>query len=165
MGALVTGCWAKAPSLAVIALVTALVATSHAAAARLDVVDAWVRPAAADASDAVYFIVRNRNGAPDTLLRARSPGAAAVSFHISRMAGQVMMMRSLGQVTIPANADVTFAPGGLHLMLEALKRSLKIGDRIELTLTFAHAGVVNLSCQVRSGPPGAGSGEMKQTSM
>ena len=51
-----------------------------------------------------------------------------------------MKMRPVGPLPIEPGKPVTLAPGGYHIMLSGLKRSLKQGDSFPITLSFAKAG-------------------------
>ncbi len=119
----------------------------------LTVADAWTRPAAAGQTGAGYLSITNRGRAADRLIAATSPAAAAVSIHESRMVGSVATMRALNGAAIPGKATVAFRPGGLHLMLEGLRRPLKAGERVAVTLVFVRAGRRLVAFQVRDGPP------------
>lgn len=141
------------PPLARLALLAALVFASPARAAAITVQGAWTRPAAAGMNAAGYGAIVNRGPRADRLIGATSPAASKVSIHESRAAGGVMSMRTLSDLAIPAGATVTFAPGGLHLMLEGLKRPLNPGARVAITLTFIKAGVVRSELVVRNGDP------------
>lgn len=111
--------------------------------------NAWMRPAAAGAGAAAYLTVMNRGGAPDVLLSAASSDAGNVSVHESRRVGQIMTMRSVPSLPIKAGGTIRFAPEGLHLMIQGLKRPFKPGDRLVLVLTFARAGRVHTRVAVR----------------
>jgi copper(I)-binding protein len=89
---------------------------------------------------AAYLSVANKGGAPDRLLRASSPRAASVELHSMSMDGNVMRMRAVPAVALPAGATVKLEPGGLHLMLTGLKQPLKAGERFLMTLVFEKAG-------------------------
>ena len=79
-----------------------------------------------------------------------SPVADRVEVHTMSMDGDVMRMRAVPALVIPAGGHVDLAPGdGYHLMLIGLKRPLKVGDRVPLTLTFANAGHVDVEMPVR----------------
>ena len=126
----------------------------QAAVARsLTVADAWTRPAGAGRNGAGYLSITNKGRGADRLIAAASAAAARVSIHESRMVGSVMTMRALDAVAIPAGATALFRPGGLHLMLEGLKRPLKAGERVTVTLIFARAGRRAAVFSVRDGPP------------
>lgn len=127
----------------------------------LKIADAWARPVAAGQMGAGYLSIANRGRTADKLIAAFSPAAAAVSIHESRMAGSVSIMRAVGAVAIPAGAAIAFRPGGLHLMLEGVKRPLKAGERVSITLIFARAGRRAVAFQVRDGPPAPAMAGMK----
>jgi len=124
-----------------------------AAASLLTVASAWTRPAAAGQTGAGYLSITNRGRTADRLIAASSAAAARVSLHESAMVGSVATMRPVDAVTIPVGATVAFRPGGLHLMLEGLKRPLKVGGRVAVTLVFAKAGRRVAVFSVRDGPP------------
>jgi len=78
----------------------------------------------------------------------------------------VMTMRPLEKgLVIAPGKTVKLAPGGYHLMLVDLKRPLKQGDKLPITLDFEKAGHVKLSLEVQGigaqGPAAEGhSGDM-----
>ncbi len=119
----------------------------------LTIAEAWTRPAAAGQTGAGYLSITNSGRTADRLIAAASPAAARVSIHESTMVGSVATMRAVGAVTIAAGSTALFRPGGLHLMLEGLKRPLKVGGRVAVTLIFAKAGRKAATFSVRDGPP------------
>jgi hypothetical protein len=72
-----------------------------------------------------------------------------------RMEGDVMRMREIGSLELPAGKTVTLAPGGYHLMLMDLKSPLKAGDTIPIKLRFERAGEVEVLLQVQTKPASA----------
>ncbi|GAB5602792.1 copper chaperone PCu(A)C [Thermus sp. FJN-A] len=99
----------------------------------------WVPPVVRDT--AAYLTLENRGKTPVRLVGAETGVAERVSFHQDyreQRGGQVVLgMRPLPHVDIPPGGKVVFRPGGYHLMLEGLKRPLKTGEKVELTLRFA----------------------------
>ena len=96
-----------------------------------------------------FMTLTNSGAAADTLIAARSPAAARVEIHEMAMQGDVMRMRELSDgLPLPAGDTVQLAPGGYHLMFMELAGPLAEGDRIDLTLTFEHAGEVTLPLPV-----------------
>ena len=93
--------------------------------------------------------------AADALVAVASPLARKVEMHRSVMAGGVMSMQRQAQVAVPAGGAVRFAPGGHHLMFLGLTRSLKAGDGLPATLTFASGAKLNVTFAVGTGigPP------------
>jgi len=115
---------------------------------------AWTRPAAAGINGAGYLIIVNHGRLADTLIGVTSPAAARGSIHQSAMAANgVMTMRQLPSLAIAPGATVRFAPGGYHLMLEGLKRPLKVGETVPAVLTFAKAGRAPVTFTVRNSAP------------
>jgi copper(I)-binding protein len=108
----------------------------------------------------VYFKgLRNRGGQADRLIAAKSAVAERVELHQMQMDGQVMRMREVPAIELPARTEVNLRHGGAgthHLMLVGLKQPLKDGDRFDLELVFEKAGTrrVNVWVQTpRAGTP------------
>ncbi len=98
---------------------------------------------------AVYLTIRNHGATPDTLTGAQTPIAGMV--HVHRMAGiGGAQMRATEAVEVPARGQVQLRPGSLHLMLMSLTRRPQVGDTIEITLQFAHAGAISVRAPVVS---------------
>jgi copper(I)-binding protein len=100
-----------------------------------------------------YLRLENR-GAEDRLVSARAEVCRQVELHTSRMEGDVMRMRQVDAIDIPANKAVVLQPGGMHLMLVGLKAPLKEGDRFPLTLKFEKAGVLTVDVVVQAADAG-----------
>jgi copper(I)-binding protein len=142
-------------------LVVALTMTSTTALAQsagsIRVEDAWARQAPAmhgrghgpAGNGAVYVTIRNGGGQPDALVAAASDAAATVELHETVRDGGVMRMRPLEKVTVPAGGAVEMKPGGHHIMLLGLRRDLRSGDTVTVTLTFEKAGTVSVQAPVR----------------
>jgi copper(I)-binding protein len=96
---------------------------------------AWVRLAAVPSNpSAAYFTLKG--GAKDATLTGVSTTAAARSeMHESMNAGGMMSMAPLKLVALRAGGEVSFAPGGKHVMLYGLKATP--GGTVPLTFTFA----------------------------
>jgi copper(I)-binding protein len=109
--------------------------------------NAWSRAAIAGRNGVVYFSVMDMGGA-DRLLGADTPVAAKAELHQSSDNHGVMQMRPVDAVPLAAGATVTFAPGGLHVMLIGLKHALKEGETFPLTLHFEKAGNVQTIVKV-----------------
>lgn len=111
------------------------------ALAQVEVLPGWVRLLSPTAkTTAAYLTLVNQGEAPLRLLGAETPVAERVSlhetYHLQRGEQTVMGMRPLPYLDIPPKGRVELKPGGYHLMLEDLKRPLKAGERVELTLVF-----------------------------
>jgi copper(I)-binding protein len=70
------------------------------------------------------------------------------------MEGDIMRMRRVEDLPLPPGESVELRPGGLHLMLLGLTRSLLDGDTVDLTLHFDGAPDLAISVPVRSSEGG-----------
>lgn len=68
------------------------------------------------------------------------------------MSGE-MTMRPVESVVLPAGQTVKFMPGGYHIMLLDLAAPLEVGQTFDVTLTFANAGSVVVTVEVRDEAP------------
>ena len=119
----------------------------------------WSRPTvAAQRAGAGYLVLVNR-GPDDRLLAVSVPPelAAGVELHAMTMEGNVMRMRELSTIDLPAGKTVTFEPGGLHLMIVGLKAPLVGGRSFRMTLKFEKAGEAIVDVKVEA-PASAGAG-------
>ena len=117
----------------------------------------WARPTVAGQSvGGAYLGLRNGGSTPDRLLGDSSPAATRLEVHEMRMDGDVMRMREVAAIDLPAGKAVKLEPGGFHLMLIGLKAPLKAGDKLPLKLRFEKAGEVEVTLVVGSGPAAVG---------
>jgi copper(I)-binding protein len=126
-------------------LLLALPLVAAAPAPRLAVEQAQIRASQGGLNTtAAYFTVRNAGRAADVLTGAACDCAATAAVHDSRMAGGVSRMGPAGPLTIAPGGQLTLKPGGLHLMLTGLKRPIKAGETVRITLVFAKAGALRI---------------------
>jgi copper(I)-binding protein len=111
---------------------------------------AWTRAAGQGAQGAGFLTIRNTGAEADTLVAASSPAAARVELHTSLREGDVMRMRPVENVPVPAGGSVTLAPGGLHMMMMGLTRPLAVGQVVPVTLRFERAGQVTVNMAVQA---------------
>jgi len=121
----------------------------------LRIADAYVRSSGSAAQAAAAFMtLQNTGAASDRLLSASTAIAGTVELHTVVKEGDVMRMRAVPAIDVPAGQTVTLQPGGLHVMLMDLRRPLAPGDSIELTLAFEKAGRRTVTIPVRALNPG-----------
>jgi copper(I)-binding protein len=119
--------------------VLALAGATHAAP--VVVSDAVIHPAPKGLPvTAAYMTLANIGAQPLALTGASCGCAASVAAHDSVEHGHMMHMQPAGPVMIAPHRTVTFKPGGLHLMVMGLKRDIRPGDRVPMTLHFGKAG-------------------------
>lgn len=109
-------------------------------------------PAGATVGGGYIKSITNNGSTPDQLVSARSPIAQSVEIHQMTMQGDVMRMKEVPFIEIPAKGKVELKRGGAatyHLMLMGLKAPLKEGDRFPVTLVFKKAGEKEVSFTVQ----------------
>jgi copper(I)-binding protein len=123
------------------------------AAEPLSIKNAWTRSTAPGQRTAGVYM-QLESAAAAALVAVETPVAAKAELHMMSMEGGVMRMRPIGKLDLPAKTAVKLAPGGLHLMLTEVKRPLKTGDTVPLTLTIEAAGgtrsTVKVDVEVRA---------------
>lgn len=106
------------------------------AQAELVLDEAWLRAVPpVSPSMAGYVTVTNTGDAAVVITGARSDFAGHVMLHdMSMQEDGTRAMRHLHEVIVPAGGSVSFAPGGMHLMLMHLSRVPAEGERASLCL-------------------------------
>ncbi|HEX7112759.1 MAG TPA: copper chaperone PCu(A)C [Mizugakiibacter sp.] len=147
-------------NVALLRLATALLlmaGTVAHAGGRLTVEDAWIRAAPPGAMMlAGYMALGNTGDASVVLDAADSDAFGDVSMHRTVEEDGVARMRPLERVTVAPGQRVTFAPGGMHLMLMQPKRALHPGDRITIRLRHADGTTTSVEFAVREDAPEVG---------
>jgi copper(I)-binding protein len=98
----------------------------------------------------VYLTLHNAGRESDRLVRVASPAADTAELHSMTMDGNVMRMRAVPAIDVPAGARVALASGGYHVMLIGLHKPLAAGGSVPLTLTFERAGSVDVTADVEA---------------
>ena len=128
-------------------LITA--ATAAFAQAQTTVTEPWVRSTVAQqTATGLYAQITSARGGK--LVSASSPVAGVVEIHEMKMQGEVMRMRAVTDLDLPAGKTVALKPGGYHLMLLDLKQPLKAGDTVPVTLVVEGAGKGRESIEVKA---------------
>jgi copper(I)-binding protein len=129
---------------------TAPVRAEEVKAGDLVITQAWSRATPGGAKvGGGYLTIENKGSTPDRLIGGSADIADKIQMHEMAMNGSVMTMRLLDKgLSIDPGKIVKLAPGGYHLMLLDLKRPLKQGDKVPVTLEFEKAGKVKLSLDV-----------------
>jgi copper(I)-binding protein len=100
-------------------------------------------------TSAAYMVLQNQAATADVLIQASTDVAEVVELHTVERDGDIMRMRPVQQIDLPARGSATLEPGGLHIMLIGLRQDLQPGQTVRLTLTFANAGEVVVEVPVR----------------
>jgi copper(I)-binding protein len=127
----------------------AVIAVAHAGDIVLDNAFARATPGSATVG-AAFLTVTNAGTSNDRLIAAASPVAGRTELHTHIKDGEIMRMRPVEAIDVPAGGSVRLEPGGFHVMLLELKAPLRQGEAFPLTLTFAEAGSLTVSVPVKS---------------
>jgi periplasmic copper chaperone A len=122
-----------------VASLLALSASAFAQSVAVDVKDAWARPTVGQQSSTGAYMKLTASS-PLKVVDVSSPAAGIVEIHEMFMDKDVMKMRAVNPLVLPAGQAVELKPGGLHVMLMDLKAPLKAGDVIPIQLTLEGAG-------------------------
>lgn len=136
----------------------------------LTVTGAWVRATAAGSAEeassglvtGAFMVIHNADDDADRLVAAAvAPDLTeTVEIHETTLgANDVMQMRPVDGVEVPAGDSVELMPGSYHLMLIDLKRPLAPGDSVPITLTFESGATLNITAEVRAMDTMPGMGE------
>lgn len=99
---------------------------------------------------------------PLKLVGASSPVAGVTEVHEMKLEGDVMKMRPIASLDLPAGQPVVLRPGGHHLMLMDLKAPLAVGTSVPVTLRLRDAAgatrelLVQLPVSARAPQPEGG---------
>jgi copper(I)-binding protein len=110
----------------------ALVLLAPDASALFVVNQPWARPAGRGQSTEAYMNLTSTDGA--TLVAVRSDEAVEAGIR-----GPGKGTRTVPSLALPAGIAVALAPGKDRLTLTGLARSIKLGERLALTLTIENA--------------------------
>lgn len=109
---------------------------------------AWARPTVQGQAAGGGFLKITGGAVADKLVSASAGVSKAVELHTMEMDGNVMRMREVGTIDVPAGKTVELKPGGLHVMFMGIGKPLKVGDSFPLTLRFEKSGEVKVEMKV-----------------
>jgi copper(I)-binding protein len=89
-------------------------------------------------TSAVFTQIMNSDDHDRFIVSAATSAAGKVELHDVIKEGDVMKMRQIERIKVPANGKVELKPGSLHIMLFELTKPFKEGENIDVELTFAN---------------------------
>ncbi|MBU3613028.1 copper chaperone PCu(A)C [Polynucleobacter sp. MG-27-Goln-C1] len=135
---------------------TATAQAQNAKVGSVQIENAYTRATVPGQQVAGGFMKIENKGGVDLLVSASSPVAGEVQLHEMAMEGNVMKMRQVKDIPVPAGGAVELKPGGMHLMFMNIKAPLTAGETVPVKLKFAKAGEVEVKMPVNAmGNPGA----------
>ena len=117
---------------------------------KIKIVDPWMRVGAQGQATGLFFKIENNSDKADTLYKVEFELAGKVEIHETYDAGDDMMgMREVGQIIIPAKSTFELKPGAHHVMLMKLKQDIKKGYVGDVTLHFKKAGKIMIKAEAK----------------
>ena len=105
--------------------------------ATLEISDIWARKSMLpNNNSAAYMKINNRSDQQITIIGASATAIANnVELHKSFVDEKgISRMTSIDNIVVPPQSEIELKPGGIHIMLFDLKRSLSAGDTFTLTI-------------------------------
>jgi copper(I)-binding protein/cytochrome oxidase Cu insertion factor (SCO1/SenC/PrrC family) len=113
------------------------------------IMNSWVREAHAAATvNAGYMTLVNVGSEEVALVKVESAAYENIEVHEMVAVDGLMEMHEVKDLTIPANGQIKFEPGGKHLMLMGPKEHLTSGQEVDMTLTFKSGKKQTVSVKV-----------------
>jgi periplasmic copper chaperone A len=131
----------------------------------VQITNAWARATPGGAQTAAAYVTL-QSDAGDRLIGISTPAAQKAEVHEMTMEGNVMKMRPVDGLDLPAGKSVTLKPGGYHIMLTGLAKPLEAGQTFPMTLDFTKAGEKQVTVRVEKvGAMGPGDGSATMPGM
>ena len=131
-----------------LAAVALCLASGAAFAQNVEVRDAWVRTTVQGQKGTGAFMkLTAKEGT--RLVGVSSPVAGVAEVHEMKMEGDIMKMRAVDGLDLPAGKTVELKPGGFHLMLMDLKAALPKDTAVPVTLVFKDARGVQSKLDIK----------------
>lgn len=142
----------------------AMMAMAPAYADDVKVTKAWARATAPGQDSAsVQLTITSKKDA--TLIGVASGSAQSGEIHTMVMEGDVMKMRAIESLPLPANKSVTLGEDGNHLMLIGLKAPLQAGRKLPFAVTVKFADgktkVLRILAQIKPLDTTSNAGQMQ----
>ena len=110
--------------------------------APIEIHNAFAKPSYGQTQVGAGFMeIHNLSDQPDRLIAVSAPMADATEIHTNEMDGDIMRMRRIDGLDIPASGSAALTPGNKHLMFFRMKQPLKAGMIFPVRLQFQHAGM------------------------
>ncbi len=100
-------------------------------------------------TSAVFGDIMNRGDSDRYIVSATTNAAGKVELHDVVMDGEVMKMRQVTELKVPAKDKLVLKPGSYHIMLFNLVKPLNEGDEIEVQVTFKDGQQYTFSAPVK----------------
>ena len=108
----------------------------------------WVmEPAAGATSTSAYAVIENPTMYEVYVVKVTTDAAASAEV----ADGPAAAPKAIRELSVPAYGRTELKPGGVHILLKDLKKPLKEGDAVDLTLTTDGGVLIKLTAAVKKG--------------
>ncbi len=122
----------------------------HHGAPKLRADHGWVRLAAVPGRPAAAYLTIHGGAEPARLVAIESTAVGSSELHQSMKTGSMVEMQRLDGLDVPARGEVSFAPGGNHVMLFGVSPQVKPGQTMRLSIRFEKGQPLTLDAKVVS---------------
>lgn len=127
-----------------------LLSIANAGAQGITVQDAWIRGIPPSATTTAAFMTIHNTGPDDAVLKSADCDVArTVQIHTMEQIGEIMKMKEVRELRIPANGQTVLAPKGYHIMLIGLIKPINEGETIPLSLNFTNRATVEVDAVIK----------------
>lgn len=117
----------------------------------LRITDVWIRETPPGRTvTAAFMRIENLTDANLAVVRIESAVSDTVELHTMAYEGEMMVMKQVDHIPVPARGTVNLAPGGLHVMLFGVKRSLVEGDSVSLVAHLSDGIALPVTAHIKS---------------
>ena len=100
-------------------------------------------------NSAAFFVIKNNSDKDIAITSANSDIAEKNELHTHIRENQMLKMMKIEKLVVPAKSSLELKSGGDHVMLMGLKKELKVGDEINLELSFSDGDKKSIKVPVK----------------
>ena len=100
-------------------------------------------------NSAAFFVIKNNSDKDIAITSANSDIAEKNELHTHIKENQMLKMMKIEKLVVPAKSSLELKSGGDHIMLMGLKKELKVGDEINLELSFSDGDKKSIKVPVK----------------
>ena len=100
-------------------------------------------------NSAAFFVIKNNSDKDIAITSANSDAAQKNELHTHIKENEMMKMMKIEKLVVPAKSSLELKSGGDHVMLMGLKKELKVGDEINLELSFSDGDKKSIKVPVK----------------
>ncbi len=100
-------------------------------------------------NSAAFFVIKNNSDKDIAITSANSDIAEKNELHTHIKENKMMKMIKIEKLVVPAKSSLELKSGSDHVMLMGLKKELKVGDEINLELSFSDGDKKSIKVPVK----------------